>query len=71
MWLIVVITISRKKGFSYARVQITSPLQAHRRSATGNRRAGERLSGRQPIPDFTGGYGLRQDLYHGKRDSAA
>ena len=70
MWLIVVITISRKKGFSYARVQITSPLQAYRRPAAGNRRAGQRLQGGQPIPDFTRGYGFRQDVHNGKCDTS-
>ncbi len=25
----------------------------------------------QSIPDFTGGYGFRQDLYHGQRDRTA
>ena len=25
----------------------------------------DRVSGRQSIPDFTRGYGFRQDLYHG------
>ena len=47
-------------------VQITSPLQAHRRPAAGHRRAGQRLQGGQSIPDFTRGYGFRQDIYDGE-----
>ena len=32
----------------------------------GHSRAGERLQGGQSIPDFTRGYGFRQDIYDGK-----
>ena len=38
--------------------------------AAGHRRAGQRLQGRQPIPDFTRGYGFRQNFYDGERHPA-
>ena len=52
-------------------VRTSQRIQAHRRPAPGHRSPGQRVSGRQSIPDFTGGYGFREDLYHGQCDSAA
>ena len=41
-------------------------IPAYRRPAPGNRKTGQRLSGRQSMRDFAGRYRLRQDLYNGK-----
>ena len=45
-------------------------LKAPYKPATGDCRACERVQGRQPMPDFTGGYGFWKDFYDGKRDPA-
>ena len=45
--------------------KLVSPYQP-----TGDRGACKRIQGRQSMPDFTGGYGFRKDVYHGKRHPA-
>ena len=47
---------------------LKGPVSAYRRPAAGDRGACKRVPGRQSMPDFTGGYGFREDFHHGQRN---
>ena len=56
---------------TYGSFQISIRIRSHRRSAAGHRRAGKGIPGRQPVRDFAGRHGIRQDVHHGQRHPGA
>ena len=55
-----------KEVFDYGSLRTGIRICSYRRSTAGYRTACERFPERQPMPDFTRGYGVWQDFYNGK-----